>query len=188
MATRNLIVDPAQIDCNQVVATADEIRRFIPQRGPLEQLTAIVLTDLKQQICVGYKDTTAAECWVSGQLPGAPIMPGVLICEAAAQLFSYFVQCHDLSGVQLIGFGGLDKVKFRGVVRLGDRLLIACKLTKLRRGRMMHCDFQSFVGATLVCEGSLVGVPLPIGVDEVYSFRAAADYVRGVMSPTGKID
>jgi 3-hydroxyacyl-[acyl-carrier-protein] dehydratase len=162
MATRELIVDPAELDCSQIVAGIDVIREFIPQRGPLEQLTAIVVDDVNRHLCVGYKDASRDEYWVSGHMPGMPVMPGVLICEAAAQVFSYFVQRHDLSGVQLIGFGGLDNVRFRGVVRPGDRLVVACSLTKLRRGRIMHCDFQAFVGTTLVCEGSLKGIPLPV--------------------------
>ena len=52
-------------------------------------------------------------------------------------------------------------MKFRGVVRPGDRLTIAIQVTKYRRGRMVVCKFQEFVGTTLVCEGELTGIALP---------------------------
>jgi 3-hydroxyacyl-[acyl-carrier-protein] dehydratase len=97
-------------------------------------------------------------------MPGAPLMPGVLMCEAAAQVLSYHIQRNDLSGASMVGFGGLDGVKFRGPVRPGDRLLIACEITKYRRGRMVVCRFQEFVGATLVSEGEITGIALPDNV------------------------
>jgi 3-hydroxyacyl-[acyl-carrier-protein] dehydratase len=162
MAVRELLVDPATLDLDHVVADLDAIRKFIPQRGPMEQLTAIVVDDLERHLCVGYKDITDEDFWTGGHMPGMPIMPGVLMCEAAAQVFSYHCQRHDLSGAQVVGFGGLDKVRFRGVVKPGDRLVIACQVMKFRRGRLVHADFQLFVGTTLVCEGSLLGVPLPV--------------------------
>jgi 3-hydroxyacyl-[acyl-carrier-protein] dehydratase len=161
---QDLIVDPATIDFSQVVADIEEIRRWIPQRDAMEQLTAIVLDDVERHVCVGYRDITDQEFWVSGHMPGAPLMPGVLMCEAAAQVLSYHIQRNDLSGASMVGFGGLDGVKFRGPVRPGDRLLIACEITKYRRGRMVVCRFQEFVGATLVSEGEITGIALPDNV------------------------
>jgi len=161
MPGQDLIVDPSEIDASRVVADIGEIRRWLPQRDAMEQLTAIVLDDVQRQICVGYRDLTEDEFWVSGHMPGAPIMPGVLMCEAAAQVLSYHIQRNDLSGAETVGFGGIDGVKFRGLVRPGDRLLIACQITKYRRGRLVVCRFQEFVGTTLVCEGEITGIPLP---------------------------
>src|SRR5688572_25359114 len=127
----------------------------------MEQLTAIVHDDLEQHICVGYRDLTDNEFWVSGHMPGFPLMPGVIMCEAAAQVLSYHVQRNNLSGVDVVGFGGIDNVKFRGVVRPGDRLVVACQVTKFRRGRLVVCRFQEFVGGSLVCEGKVTGIALP---------------------------
>ena len=98
-----------------------------------------------------------------------PLMPGVMMCEAAAQLASYHSQRNKLmEGV--IGFGGLEKVRFRGIVRPGDRFVIVVRLLKLRR-MIMTCDFQCFVDQNLVCEGLLKGVALP--VDELTSDQTA---------------
>ena len=60
----------------------------------MEQLTAIVFDDVERGICVGYKDIGPDEFWVRGHMPGMPLMPGVIMCESAAQLCGYFVQRH----------------------------------------------------------------------------------------------
>lgn len=164
MATQDLIIDPASIDCSRVIADITEIRRWLPQRNAMEQLTGIVVDDLEQRLCVGYRDITKNEFWVSGHMPGAPLMPGVVMCEAAAQVLTYHIQRNDLSGAAVVGFGGLDRVKFRGPVRPGDRLVIAVQITKYRRGRMVVCRFQEFVGTTLVSEGDITGIALPENV------------------------
>jgi 3-hydroxyacyl-[acyl-carrier-protein] dehydratase len=94
-------------------------------------------------------------------MPGAPLMPGVIMCEAAAQLSSYYTQRHDLLGVRLIGFGGLEEVRFRGTVVPGDRLYLVCQLVRLRPGRMIVCRFQGLVRDNLVVDGLIKGIPLP---------------------------
>ena len=162
MPVKEFILDPAEIDCERVVADMATIRQYLPQRFAMEQLTAIVVDDLERHICVAYRDITPDDFWVSGHMPGMPIMPGVIMCEVAAQTLTYHIQKNDLSGAEVVGFGGLDKVRFRGVVKPGDRLVIACQMMKFKRGRIVNCRFQSFVGATLVCEGELIGVPLPV--------------------------
>jgi 3-hydroxyacyl-[acyl-carrier-protein] dehydratase len=164
MPAKDFIVDPADIDCSRVVADLAAIREYLPQRDAMEQLTAIVVDDLERHICVAYRDITPDDFWVSGHMPGMPIMPGVIMCEVAAQTLTYHIQKNDLSGAEVVGFGGLDAVKFRGVVKPGDRLVMVIQVTKHRRGRMVNCRFQGFVGESLVCEGELSGVALPATV------------------------
>ncbi len=161
MARQSPIIDLSQIDLEQVVADIDVIRSYIPQRFEMEQLTAIVLDDLENKICVGYKDVRHDEFWTRGHMPGMPLLPGVLMCEAAAQLASYFTQRHDLLGTKMVGFGGLEEVRFRDPVLPGDRLVIACQLLKVRRGRMIVCRFQGMIRTALAVEGIIKGVPLP---------------------------
>jgi 3-hydroxyacyl-[acyl-carrier-protein] dehydratase len=162
VAVQDFIINPADIDFGNIVAGVDDLRQWLPQRGVMAQLTAIVYDDVEQHVCVGYRDLAEDEFWASGHMPGMPLMPGVIMCEAAAQVLTYHVQRHDLSGVEMVGFGGLDNVRFRGVVRPGERLAIACQVLKFRRGRMVVCRFQEFVGTTLVCEGEMTGIPLPL--------------------------
>ncbi len=82
--------------------------------------------------------------------------------EAAAQVASFFTQRHDLLGAEMVGFGGVDNVKFRGVVLPGDRLIVMVKLLKARRNRMIVAQFQGVVGDQIVCEGELKGIPIPV--------------------------
>ncbi len=170
MPAKDFILDPAEIDCSRVFADIETIRRYLPQRHAMEQLTAIVIDDVEHHICVGYRDVTEGEFWVAGHMPGMPIMPGVIMCEAAAQVLTFHIQRNDLSGAEVVGFGGIDNVKFRGVVKPGDRLVIVIQVTKHRRGRMVACRFQGFVGTSLVCEGEIAGVALPV---EALPARAA---------------
>lgn len=162
MPGKDLILDPAEYDLERVVADIHEIRKYNPQRFEMEQLTAIVLDDVERGVCVGYKDVSSDEFWVRGHMPGMPLMPGVIMCEAAAQLCSYHTQRHDLMKSAMVGFGGLDQVRFRGTVHPGDRLVIVAERLQVRAGAMIRCRFQCFVSENLVCEGEMRGIPIPV--------------------------
>jgi 3-hydroxyacyl-[acyl-carrier-protein] dehydratase len=154
------LFDLAAIDLDRVVADLKGIREINPHRYEMEQLTAIVHLDNEKHEAVAYKDVTHEEFWIRGHMPGFPLMPGVFMCEAAAQLASYYSLRFDLLGGDLLAFGGIENVRFRGQVRPGDRLIIAAKLDESRRNRRALFSFQEFVGDTMVCHGSLIGVPL----------------------------
>nr|WP_261361672.1 3-hydroxyacyl-ACP dehydratase FabZ family protein [Aeoliella straminimaris] len=147
---------------DRVLADMEEIRKYIPQRHEMEQISAVLYDDPEIGVIAGYKDLTDQEFWIRGHMPGMPLLPGVLICEAAAQLCTFQVQKHGSMDVNMMGFGGLDKVRFRGIVRPGDRLLLVCKRLALRPRAMIRCAFQAFVGEALVGEGELVGVSIPV--------------------------
>ena len=161
MTNRALILDPSEYDLDNVVADIDQIRRYNRQRFEMEQLTAIVYDDPGSNICVGYKDIGPDEFWIRGHMPDLPIMPGVIMCEAAAQLASYYTQRNKLMDTPAVGFGGLQNVRFRGVVHPGERFVVVAKLLKVRRA-MLTCQFQCFVGENMVCDGILKGIPLPL--------------------------
>jgi 3-hydroxyacyl-[acyl-carrier-protein] dehydratase len=162
VAAKNLILDFSQYSLDRVLADINEIRRYNPQRHEMEQLTAIVYDDRENGIVVGYKDVTLNEFWIRGHMPGMPLMPGVVMCEAAAQLCSYHVQRHDLMGAEMVGFGGMDEVRFRGMIVPGDRLVIAAQKLQLRHGAMIRCRFQCYVREQIVCEGQIRGIPIPV--------------------------
>jgi len=162
VAAKELILDFSEYDLNRVVADIDAIRNINPQRFEMEQLTAIVFEDPARRTGVGYKDVTDHEFWCRGHMPGMPLMPGVVMCEAAAQLCAYLAQKYDLTGAEMVGFGGMDDIRFRDRVRPGDRLVVVVQLVKVRRGAMFICDFQGFVRESLVVEGVIRGIALPI--------------------------
>jgi len=161
VAREDLILDPMSIDLDQVVADIEAIRKTNPQRFEMEQVTAIVHDNFEQGICAGYLDVAEDAFWVRGHMPGMPLMPGVMMCEMAAQVSTWYTTHHDLMGGKRLGFGGIDEVKFRGIVKPGDRLLMVLEQTKIRKGRMIICRFQGFVKETLVVQGSIRGIPLP---------------------------
>ena len=151
--------DPANLDLTKVVVDLEGIRQVNPHRFPMEQLTAIVYIDGVNHIVAGYKDVGADEFWVPGHMPGYPLLPGVLMCEAAAQLCSYYMCTHILPPGENIAFGGLENVRFRNQVRPGDRLVLIGKGIRVhRRQSIFNC--QGFVGSTLVFHGDTIGVPL----------------------------
>ncbi len=154
------LVDPATIDTTRILADRDAIRRGNPQRFEMEQLTAIVLLNSDEHLIIGYKDVEPDEFWVRGHMPGYPLLPGVLMCEAAAQLASYYCHVINLAEGSFIGFGGMEDVRFRGQVRPGDRLVLVSKATRVHR-RQTIFSTQGFVGTHMVYHGRIIGVPLP---------------------------
>jgi 3-hydroxyacyl-[acyl-carrier-protein] dehydratase len=159
VAKKALILDPSEYDLNRVIADIEEIRLHNRQRHEMEQLTAICYEDPERHICVGYKDLGPDEFWVRGHMPGMPIMPGVVMCEAAAQMASYYTQKQKLMDTAMVGFGGLKDVRFRGLVRPGDRFVVVAQLLRVR-STMLTCQFQCFVRGNMVCDGIIKGIPL----------------------------
>jgi 3-hydroxyacyl-[acyl-carrier-protein] dehydratase len=151
--------DVTQLELGRIVADREAIRRIIPQRFEFEQLDAIVFVDPAQHVAAGYKDVRADEFWVRGHMPGYPILPGVLMCEAAAQLCGYYILSQKLMGGDFMGFGGMDNVRFRSPVYPGQRLVLVAKATKVHR-RQTICNVQGFVDNLMVFHGDVFGVPL----------------------------
>lgn len=162
MASIELFVDLDLLDFDRPFADIEAIRAINPQRHEMEQLTAILHEDTERNVCAAYLQTSYDSFWVRGHMPGMPLMPGMLMIESAAQVASFFTQRNDLLGAQMVGFGGVNDVKFRGIVLPGDRLIVMVKLLKARRNRMIVAQFQCVVGDQIVCEGELKGIPIPI--------------------------
>jgi 3-hydroxyacyl-[acyl-carrier-protein] dehydratase len=159
MPKPELHVDPAKLDLGHVLADQEAIRKLNPQRFEMEQLTAIVYLDPVNHVIAGYKDVAMDEFWVRGHMPDYPLMPGVLMCEAAAQLCSYYTASQRLMQGDFLGFGGLENVRFRSTVRPGDRLVLIGKGVKLHR-RQNIFNVQGFVGSTMAFHADVIGVPL----------------------------
>jgi 3-hydroxyacyl-[acyl-carrier-protein] dehydratase len=151
--------DPAKIDFSEQVADLEAIRKLLPQRPPFEMLTAVVKILQEEKLIIGYKDVTMNEFWVPGHMPGNPLMPGVLMCEAAAQLASYYSLASDLHRGLLMGLGGIEHTRFRRAVRPGDRLVLIAKTLKIRR-RITFFNVQGFVGTEMAFHTDVIGAAI----------------------------
>lgn len=160
MPGKEWIVDPSLYDCDRPIADLEEIRKYNPQRFEFEMLTGVVYEDRENSVCVGYRDFTDQDFWVRCHMPFFALLPGVLMCEAAAQLASFFAVKYDLLGANVVGLGGLEEIRFRGMVRPGERLVIQIRMVRVRRNRMITCEFKEYVGENLVCDGIIKGIPL----------------------------
>lgn len=156
--TGKYILDPAELPKMDTIAGIEEIHRHVPQRFEFEMLSGIVLADEENQVCAGFHDVPEHPYWKKGHIPGRPLMPGVLMVEAAAQLCTYFyMSTHDDD--RFLGFGGINDVKFRGTVLPGQRLYLVVKTVSLKSRKMIF-NTQGFVDGKLVYQGTIIGMPV----------------------------
>jgi len=153
-----LLFDLETIDLNaQPLFDQEAIGRVNPQRFEMQQLDGILWYDKDKACVLGYKDVTDKEFWVRGHIPGRPLMPGVIQIESAAQLVSWFVkEVYREEG--FVGFGGLDRTKFRAAIEPGNRLYLLGHITEARRGRRYVCDVQGVVDGNLAFEATISGM------------------------------
>lgn len=157
------LYDLAGIDFDKPIFTIDDIRQVNPQRHEMEQLTAVVHLDHEKKGIVGYKLVTHDEFWCRGHMPGYPLMPGVMQCEAAAQLANFYARKFSLLGGDFLGFGGMDEIRFRAPVFPGSRLDLLAQATRVRPPRRCEFVFQGFVNGTMVFSGGMIGVAIAKG-------------------------
>jgi 3-hydroxyacyl-[acyl-carrier-protein] dehydratase len=148
------------IDFSRPIFDIEAIRRVNPQRNQMEQLTAVVYVDTVHHGLVGYKDITEDEFWVPGHMPGFPLMPGVVMCEAAAQLAGFYASKYKLLGGDFVGFGGMDEIRFRAPVFPNCRLILMARMRELRPNRRAKFEFQGLVKDQIVFTGNMLGVPI----------------------------
>jgi 3-hydroxyacyl-[acyl-carrier-protein] dehydratase len=152
-----LLFDLSQIDLTaKPVFDREAVARVNPQRFEMQQLDGILWYDKEEFLILGYKDVREDEFWVRGHIPDRPLMPGVIMIEAAAQLSSFFVKkVYGLAG--FIGFAGIDSAKFRAVVEPGQRLYLLGHITKFKR-KKYTCSVQGVVDDTMVFEALVSGM------------------------------
>lgn len=155
--------DLSQYDLGQVSMTREQIMQIIPHRFDMLQLDGIIHHDAGASLILGYRDVREDEFWVRGHFPGNPMYPGVLMVEAAAQLsvvaYKLFIPAvRD----RLIAFGGMEGVKFRGIVRPGERVVLVCQGIQFST-RACKSKNWAFIGDEPVFEATILGVPIPSG-------------------------
>lgn len=154
-----LLFDLSQIDLmGEPIFGKEAIDEVNQQRFEMQHLDGVLWYDKDKYLILGYKDVTDKEFWVRGHVPGRPLMPGVIMVEAAAQLLSFFVRrIYEVQG--FIGFASIDSAKFRSLVVPGQRLYLLGYLTKITT-RKYTANIQGVVDGTMVFETVVSGMPV----------------------------
>jgi 3-hydroxyacyl-[acyl-carrier-protein] dehydratase len=152
-----LLFDLSKINLNQKpLFTREDIMQVNPQSFEMQQLDGILWYEKEKFIILGYKDVTEDEFWVRGHIPGRPIMPGVIMIEAAAQLLSFFVR--KIYGVDsFIGFASIESARFRTTVEPGQRVYLLGHLIKFK-SRKYTAVIQGLVDDTMVFDTVVSGI------------------------------
>ena len=119
-----------------MVMDVEEIKDYLPQRYPFLLVDRIIEIDLGKSI-TGYKNVTSNEPFFVGHFPGKPIMPGVLIIEALAQVagvLGFKSQEKKPKDGYLYYFVGADEIRLRKPVIPGDQLILKANVITNRRG------------------------------------------------------
>lgn len=130
-----------------------QIMEMVPHRYPfllIDRITECV----PREYAKGYKNVTINEEFFNGHFPENPIMPGVLQVEALAQMGAGILMTLPEYKGKLCLFTGIDKLKFRNVVRPGDRIDMEVYLTKIK-GPVIKAEAKSYVNGKLTVEGEL---------------------------------
>ncbi|MDI6813615.1 MAG: 3-hydroxyacyl-ACP dehydratase FabZ [Desulfitobacteriaceae bacterium] len=132
---------------------SQEIQQIIPHRYPFLMVDRIIELEEGKR-AVGIKNVSGNEPYFQGHFPEYPIMPGVLIMEALAQVGAVVVLKKPEFAGQIALFAGLDEVRFRRPVLPGDTLRLEVELTKFR-GSLGIAEGKAFVGEELAAQGKL---------------------------------
>lgn len=130
-----------------------EIMKVLPHRFPFLLVDRILEVEEGVRV-VGLKNVTMNEPFFQGHYPSHPVMPGVLIIEAMAQVSGFLLLNQENSG-KIPYFTGIDSVKFRKPVVPGDQLRIESTMLKLRRN-IAKVSSRALVGEEVVAEGELM--------------------------------
>jgi len=164
------LFDISGIDLNAVAVSREEVGRLNPQAGDMRHLDYVVWHRDDWSEVVGVRDVRDDEFWVAGHIPGRPLMPGVLMIEAAAQLASIGFRKRQVQE-RFLAFTRIDDVVFRAQVVPGDRLVLLMKELKFNPRRFV-CRTQGLVDDEVAFEATITG--MAVGDEQGRSRRVNA--------------
>ena len=153
---KDLLFDISGVDLTQVAVSAEEVGAMNPQCGDMRQLDHVIwISDTKEQ-ALGVQAIPMDVWWGPLHIPGRPLMPGVLMIEAAAQLSS--IHYHKRTeNDNFVGFTRLDDTVFRGQVLPGDTLYLLSHEISFKRRRFITLT-QGMVNDKVVFEAKITGM------------------------------
>ncbi|MBE9052680.1 3-hydroxyacyl-ACP dehydratase FabZ [Nostocales cyanobacterium LEGE 11386] len=135
--------------------SSEEIQNLLPHRYPF-LLVDKIIDYVPGKLAVGVKNVTVNEPHFQGHYPGRPLMPGVLIVEAMAQVGGIFLKQQSGFEDGLFVFAGIDKVRFRRQVVPGDQLVMTVELLWIKQRRFGKIQARAEVDGQLAAEGELM--------------------------------
>jgi 3-hydroxyacyl-[acyl-carrier-protein] dehydratase len=146
--------ETTQENGTKVVFNINDILGILPHRYPFLLVDRIIELEPEKRI-VGLKNVTINEPFFQGHFPGAPIMPGVLVIEAMAQVAG-IMTFHDLPerDTKLVYFTGIENAKFRRPVIPGDQLRLEMVLVN-RKNHFGTMSGRALVDGRLVAEATV---------------------------------
>jgi 3-hydroxyacyl-[acyl-carrier-protein] dehydratase len=139
-----------------------ELLKLLPHRYPLLMIDRIVDID-GDNAATGIKNVTYNEPHFQGHFPGQPVMPGVLIVEAMAQVAGAIsLKAAGSDQPSLVYFLTIDGAKFRKPVVPGDRLEVKVRKIK-KRGNIVRFACEAFVEGAMVAEAEIAAMLAPAG-------------------------
>jgi len=142
------------MESSQSIRKIQEIFKILPHRYPLLLVDRILETDGATRM-VAIKNVTINEQFFQGHFPEQPVMPGVLLVEALAQVGVMLLFSNDEQRAgKLVYFSGIDHCRFRQPVTPGDQLRLEVTVLK-QRGRYFKMKGEAFVEGSLVAEAVL---------------------------------
>ncbi|HWB19463.1 MAG TPA: hypothetical protein VG711_04115 [Phycisphaerales bacterium] len=150
------LYDWTNIDLNAVALTPEEVGRMNPQAGHMRQIDYLIWHSEDRCEGLGVKHVREDEFWVPGHIPGRPLLPGVLMIEAAAQVCSLLYKLKSPEP-RFIGFTRCDDVAFRDQVVPGDTLYVLTKEVSYRPKRFIS-KAQGVVNGRQAFEATITGM------------------------------